>query len=104
MRCLVKMERINFIMDKIEQHNNICEKLNKIYAAKNKDYGDSFSEGFQQYGLVMPAIRLEDKLRRYKQLIKQKAEVKDESIIDTLLDLANYSIMTIMELENQKNE
>lgn len=52
----------------------------------------------------MPAIRLEDKLRRYKQLIKQDAEVKDESIIDTLLDLANYSIMTIIEIENRDKE
>ena len=29
--------------------------IQKIYAAKNKDYGDSFSEGFQEYGLIMPA-------------------------------------------------
>ncbi|MBL4936997.1 DUF1599 domain-containing protein [Clostridium sp. YIM B02515] len=91
-------------MSKIDQHKEICEKLNKIYTAKNKDYGDSFSEGFQEYGLIMPAIRLEDKLRRYKQLIREDAEVKDESIIDTLLDLANYSIMTIIELENKDKE
>ena len=88
-------------MAKVEQHREICEKLNTIYVAKNKDYGDSFGEGFQEYGLIMPAIRLEYKIRRYKQLIKQDAEVKDESIIDTLLDLANYSIMTIIEIENK---
>jgi len=87
-------------MDKIRQHKEICEKLNQIYTAKNKDYGDSFSEGYKEYGLNMPAIRIEDKLRRFKQLIKQDAEVKNESIIDTLLDLANYSIMTIIEIEN----
>lgn len=52
----------------------------------------------------MPAIRLEDKLRRYKQLIREAAEVKDESIIDTLLDLGNYSIMTIIEIENKDKE
>jgi len=58
-------------MKKIDRHKEICENLNKIYTAKNKDYGDSFSEGFQEYGLIMPAIRLEDKLCRYKQLIKR---------------------------------
>ena len=58
-------------MGKIDIHKGIWEKLNKIYTAKNKDYGDSFSEGFQEYGLIMPAIRLEDKLCRYKQLIKR---------------------------------
>lgn len=91
-------------MSKVEQHKEICERLNKLYAAKNKDYGDSFGEGFKEYGLTMPAIRLDDKLSRFKQLIKFDAEVKDESIIDTLMDLANYSIMTIIELENRKSE
>lgn len=91
-------------MDKINRHKEICENLNKIYTAKNRDYGDSFSEGFQEYGLIMPAIRFEDKLRRYKQLMKQAAEVKDESIVDTLLDLANYAIMTVMEIEDRAED
>lgn len=88
-------------MTKAEKHKEICERLYKIYVAKNKDYGDSFGEGFKEYGLIMPAIRLDDKLSRYKQLIKHEAEVKDETITDTLLDLANYCIMTIIEIENK---
>lgn len=88
-------------MTKAEKHKEICERLYEIYVAKNKDYGDSFGEGFKEYGLIMPAIRLDDKLSRYKQLIKHEAEVKDESITDTLLDLANYCIMTIIEIENK---
>lgn len=91
-------------MSKVDKHREICERLNKLYAAKNKDYGDSFGEGYKEYGLIMPAIRLEDKFKRFKQLIKQEAEVKDETIIDTLMDLANYSIMTIIELENEKKK
>lgn len=91
-------------MNKAEKHKELCEKLTKLYIAKNKDYGDSFGEGFKEYGLIMPAIRLDDKLKRFKQLIKQEAEVKDETIIDTLMDLANYSIMTIIELENSEEE
>lgn len=88
-------------MTKVEQHREICERLNQLYASKNKDYGDSFGDSFQEYGLTMPAIRLDDKLHRFKQLIKQEAEVKDESITDTLMDLANYAIMTIIEIENK---
>jgi len=91
-------------MSKVDQHREICERLNKLYAAKNKDYGDSFGSGFKEYGLAMPAIRLDDKLSRFKQLIRHEAEVKGESIIDTLMDLANYSIMTIIELENREKE
>lgn len=89
---------------KLDKHRKICEELNKIYEAKNKDYGDSFSKSFKEYGMVMPAIRLEDKINRYKQLIKNTAQVKDESITDTLMDLANYAIMTIIEIENNQLE
>ena len=89
-------------MNKIEKHKEICNKLNEIYTAKNNDYGDSFGIGFKEYGMVMPVIRLEDKLSRLKSLtINNKvAQVKDESIQDTLLDLANYAIMTVIELNN----
>jgi hypothetical protein len=89
-------------MDKIIKHNDICEELKSIYFAKNMDYGDSFGKGYKEYGKIMPLIRLEDKLNRIKSLIKNEAAVKDESLIDTLMDLANYSIMTIIELEGEK--
>jgi hypothetical protein len=97
------MERWESTMiNKVEKHSEICERLKSIYTAKNKDYGDSFGEGFKEYGEIMPAIRIDDKLRRFKQLIKNEPQVKDEAMIDTLLDMANYCIMTVIELENQQ--
>ena len=87
-------------MNNVDKHKEICETLNRIYEAKNKDYGNSFSKSFDEYGLTMSCIRLDDKLNRLKNLSKgKKVMVKDESIKDTLLDLANYAILTIMELE-----
>ena len=83
---------------KVEKHAKICMELNELYARKNADYGDSFGKSFKEYGLTMACIRLEDKLNRIKSLTKQKAQVSDESIADTLMDLANYSIMTLVEL------
>jgi hypothetical protein len=47
----------------------------------------------------MLAIRLEDKLQRFKRLIKAENRVKDESIRDTLIDLANYAIMGIIKID-----
>ena len=86
-------------MNKIEIHKNICDSLNDLYKKKNQDYGDSFSKSYKEYGLTMSCIRLEDKLNRLKSLNKNgNAQVKDESIQDTLMDLANYAIMTIVEL------
>ena len=91
-------------MNKAEKHREICEKLNEIYRKKNHDYGDSFGKQFEEYGLVSSAIRLEDKLNRFKNLIKNEAQVKDETIEDTLLDLANYAIMTVVELKLEGKE
>ncbi|HCQ90640.1 MAG TPA: hypothetical protein DIU45_13990 [Clostridium sp.] len=88
-------------MDKPSKHMEICKELNSLYTRKNHDYGDSFGKGFKEYGMVMPIIRLEDKLSRLKSLIKTENKV-DESIEDTLMDLANYSIMTLIELKEEK--
>lgn len=92
-------------MDKAERHLELCDQLNDIYIAKNKDYGDSFGKSYQEYGLTMACIRLEDKLNRLKALSKNKEQqVKDESIEDTLLDLANYAIMTVIEMGQTSQE
>jgi hypothetical protein len=92
--------------DKVQQHKNICYELNALYAKKNHDYGDSFHLSYLEEGMAMPRIRLGDKLNRFKTLSKnlESREVQDESIRDTLLDLANYAIMTILELEGDRNE
>ena len=87
---------------KVDKHKKICEELNSIYAKKNHDYGDSFHISFLEEGMAMPRIRLGDKLNRFKTLSRGKnQEVNDESIRDTLIDLANYAIMTIIEMENE---
>lgn len=87
---------------KIEKHKLICEKLNALYEAKNADYGDSFGKSYKEYGLTMSCIRLEDKLNRLKSLNFSKSAKVDESIEDTLMDLANYAIMTLIELEGEE--
>ncbi len=94
---------------KVEKHRDICDELNQIYERKNHDYGDSFHKSWVEEGMAMPRIRLGDKFNRFKTLTlntnSQDADaqrVKDESIRDTLLDLANYAIMTIMELDETR--
>ena len=89
-------------MIKAERHALICKELNNLYIRKNHDYGDAFSESYKRYGNVMPIIRLEDKLNRFRNLVMNgNAEVNTESMEDTILDLANYAIMTVMELESK---
>ena len=84
-----------------ERHKRVCYELNALYDKKNRDYGDSFHESWKDYGITMAAIRIGDKYNRLKNLTSGKIvqNVADETVRDTLLDLANYSIMTLMELD-----
>lgn len=89
--------------NKIKIHKSYCDILNSIYQVKNKKYGDSFSKTYQEYGPSMLCIRIDDKLGRAKQLLlHNEPETTDETIIDTLLDLANYAIMGIMEITAER--
>lgn len=86
--------------DSVKRHHEIVTALNELYARKNADYGDSFYETFKEEGLAMARIRLSDKLNRFKSLTKSKDQlVSDESILDTLDDLANYAVMTRIAIE-----
>ncbi len=86
-------------MEKVVMHKEICAKLNNIYEAKNNDYGDSFAETFKKLGIISAVTRITDKVNRLQTLCTKGRKVYDESTTDTLMDLANYAIMTIMELE-----
>lgn len=85
---------------KVQMHREICEEINDLYARKNHDYGDSFHQTFVEEGMAMARIRLGDKFNRFKTLSRsEEQKVDDESIRDTLIDLANYAIMTVLEME-----
>lgn len=95
----------------VEHHQALCDELHSLYSRKNHDYGDSFHETFLEEGMAMPRIRLSDKLARFKHLTKPifscddaVRRVADESVRDTLIDLANYAIMTVMEIDRMRDE
>lgn len=91
------------MIETIDKHIAICEELTSLYQKKNRDYGDSFRKSYLEWGLPMVAIRLADKYNRFASLIRNNdQQVKDESIRDTLIDIANYAIMTIMELDSEE--
>lgn len=90
-------------------HDNHFKKytdhLADILQAKNDAYDDSFTKSVDEDGLLVLKIRLGDKFNRISSLIK-KGELKenDESLEDTLLDLAGYSILGLKYLKEHKNE
>lgn len=80
------------------------ESMKDLYLKKNHDYGDSVSKTFDEYGLTSFLVRMDDKMNRIKTLNKiQDTAVRGEKIEDTLLDLANYAILALTEIEFRKN-
>lgn len=93
-------------MDKFERHMEICKNLNNVYRKKNHDYGDSFSDTYKKLGIISAITRITDKYNRLVSLATKpdnERKVLDESINDTLLDMANYCIMTLIEKELEEN-
>jgi hypothetical protein len=88
------------MVNKVEIHKGICEKLNETYRAKNADYGDSFARVRREEGPSAILVRLKDKLYRLETLLHgAERQVEDENVHDTLLDLANYCMMELVEIE-----
>jgi hypothetical protein len=81
---------------------DITNDMYDTFKAKNHDYGNSFSELFAECGMTYAYGHLSEKLKRVKSLMADEAKVKGESMKDSLLDLANYAILTIIELDKTK--
>jgi len=88
-----------------DRFDRLLFEMEKLNRAKRHDYAkneDIFSN-FRVCELGgIPAwkgcaVRLSDKFSRLMQFMKEeKLEVKDEKIEDTLLDLANYALITLI--------
>ena len=87
----------------IQLHKELIDYLHNLYITKNNDYGNSVHDTYEKYGLTSFLVRLEDKLNRARSLhLKKEQLVNDEKLEDTLLDLANYAILAVIELKNER--
>lgn len=85
-------------MTKVEIHGKLCDETHNLYVCKNSDYGDSFAQLRKRYPNFV-CMRLFDKLNRLDTIINpdHKLQVSDETIEDTLMDIANYALMELTE-------
>lgn len=81
----------------------LANQLIDTQKRKNADYGSSFDQTLDEFGLVASATRMSDKFNRFKSLMRcgSTARVEDEKIEDTLMDLAAYAIMTVEWMKKQ---
>ena len=87
-----------------DRFNEITDKMFETFKAKNHDYGSSFSNLFKECGMTYAYGHMAEKLERVKSLMNDEAKVKGESMKDSLYDLANYAILTVMEIEKNEKE
>ena len=97
-------EKDNYNEKLVQEHQELTEQLNWLYKVKNAKYGDSFGKKVRKRGLMSALDRMEDKWNRLENLIENNEDGSDtdESLEDTLIDLANYCLMTIMEINHAK--
>lgn len=92
-------------MDKIKIHEQLCKEMHELYERKNADYGDSFAQLRKRYPNFV-CMRLFDKLNRLDTVIQPEyaLKVSDETLEDTLMDIANYAIMELTERRVAREE
>lgn len=83
---------------------DITNEMTALYERKNKDYGNSFGKTYEKLGIISAVVRLQDKMNRIIELTtKGEQQVKEESLRDTIIDMANYSVMTLMEMSKSED-
>lgn len=79
-----------------DSFGHILGELAELHEKKNKDYGDAAHKAYERHGIDYYLIMLEQKLLRASNLNKTKDSILNfESMEDSLLDLANYAIMSV---------
>lgn len=86
----------------VDKFSEILWEMSETYKKKNADYGNSFGDTIKEFGFIPAVARINDKLNRIKKMVKGEKMNVDESMRDNLIDIANYCILTVMEIDNQK--
>lgn len=112
--------------DNVKRFREVAEHICNLYEKKNECYGDSFGKTYDEskgLGLIGAITRLSDKRNRLFNIgieISKHKVIQEhygdngiyqrtiddlgESLTDTLMDLAAYSIMTIVKLNENEQQ
>jgi len=100
----------------LDFHAETCQKMIEVTKAKNHDYaGFGDDDPFANFKVVEQCgiasveqgflTRMMDKMSRVNSFVKQDVcNVQDEKIEDTLVDLANYSILMAGYIKSKKSD
>jgi hypothetical protein len=82
-----KLEKLFY--NHIEQIHDDCLQ---VFINKNKDYGNSFAK----HGQIGILVRISDKISRIINIISNGKNFVNESLLDTIRDLINYTCMYLI--------
>ena len=89
----------NLYNQNVDNHNNfdvLAGALAQTLISKNRDYGNSYDKSIDTWGNKAMGMRLEDKYNRIEHmLLEEKLSANGESLFDSLLDNAGYSLLAI---------
>ena len=88
----------------MEEYKKIVTETMELCIKKNKDYGSSVQDTFEKFGDISYLVRITDKYNRICSLLNREGEVKDESIDDTIRDMANYSFLWLASRNLKENK
>ena len=89
--------------EKVIRFREIVNDMADLYEKKNKNYGNSFGELFENLGPISGLVPLHNKLDRATNLVNGGVN-NFESLEDTFKDLACYAIMNLIEMEAQSDK
>lgn len=82
--------------NRVHQMKTIQAEALELFKKKNVDYGDAFAT----YGTIGVLIRINEKVQRAMSITNNGITLlNNESLRDTLIDLHNYSAMSLMLLD-----
>lgn len=106
------MNETNALYTPYEQkYMDVINKLKVTFLKKNHDYGSSVKKNYDKFeaygkneGLKYVFGRIAEKHDRLENLIygDHTNQVTDESVEDTLLDMANYAILAAVSIQEHK--
>lgn len=103
--CHISEEELTYFRNirmKETELRRIFDELILLIQKKNHDYGDSFSQTYDEFGLQSIYLRLKDKVNRLGIIQLRQAEIEDETIENVLQDIIGYSALTLLELRSKK--
>ena len=84
-----------------EQHKEfqkITNEMFDLYVKKNNDYSSTNNDNIGSLGAKGIFVRMWDKISRLRSLVweEREAQVKDETVVDTIMDLGIYCIIFLI--------